>query len=170
VPTPEVPSPTPGEDGTAGGQVVDSTPRPGAVVAPILIAKLDDRGTRTRGDDRLLRSATFRILFDDGDQRYEPQDDRAVFEGVARRGWLAFLPQEAGGYWIVEVTAPSGYQPSQPIRVTIALGRQPRCLHDGGRVICSSEDEPESNGYLVVAIRNSPVGLPPTDERGRATR
>jgi hypothetical protein len=136
------------------------------VVTPIIIAKLDDRGTRSRRDDRLLRGATFRIVFDDGDARYEPAGDRTVFEGVATRGWLAFRPREVGGYWIVEVTAPPGYGSSDPVRVTIVGGRQPRCLHDDGRVRCSAEEE-ESNGYLVVAITDTPMALPRTDAAGR---
>jgi hypothetical protein len=133
------------------------------VPAPIVIAKVDDKGTRTPGDDSLLRGASFAIHVDDGDGRYEAESDEVVWEGTADTGFLVVPAAPEGDYWIVETDAPTGFRTAAPILVEHVITSEPRnCVAVGERRTCVP-DEDQSGGYLLVFVRDTPADLPPTD-------
>ena len=72
--------------------------------------KVDDQGTKTTSDDRIVRGATFQFLADDGDGRYEPDgDDAPVLATIeAPKGFAVYTPSGPGDYWVVEAAPPEG--------------------------------------------------------------
>ncbi len=95
------------------------------------MAKVDDRGTATFRDDRLLRGASFAIRVDDGDGRYDAGSDEVVWDGTADSGFLVFPAPPEGDYWIVETDAPTGFDTASPILVTHDLDRRASRLRHG---------------------------------------
>ena len=127
------------------------------------MAKVDDRGTATLRDDRLLRGASFAIRVDDGDGRYDPVTDKVVAQGTADSGFLVFRAPPEGDYWIVETDAPSGFETAAPVLVSHDPTDEHRnCVTQGGHRTCV-RDEDQSGGFLLVFVRDTPAGLPPTD-------
>ena len=103
------------------------------VAAPIVVTKVDDKGTSSRKDDRLLAGAHFEIRLDDGDGKFEPKtDDALVFEGVAQHGYLVFETPPQGINWIIEVDAPSGYDTAKPVQVRYPATWKPRTVSRWG--------------------------------------
>ncbi|MET0773230.1 MAG: hypothetical protein ABWZ82_09110, partial [Candidatus Limnocylindrales bacterium] len=171
----EGPASTDGPDGPASTIGPEPTPPglpPGlSVPAPIIIAKVDTKGTSDRSDDRLLAGARFEIRADDGDGEFETNgDDALVFEGVATRGFLAFNSPPEGVHWVVEVDAPPGYYRARPVEVHyIPEEAIDNCVQIGNRKRCKPDDD-GSGGVLLVVIQDSPVDLPRTDSHpGAAT-
>jgi hypothetical protein len=142
------------------------------VPAPVIVAKINTKGTEPIRDDRLLRGAHFVIRTDDGDGEYEPDDgDEVVFDGVAQYGFLVFQEPPAGDYWLSELDAPTGFERAgRPTFVTVEP-RNPtaNCFQVGTRVRCLP-DEDQSGGFLVVVVPNVPAELPPTDTGSRIDR
>ena len=127
------------------------------------MAKVDDGGTATFRDDRLLRGASFAIRVDDGDGRYDAATDDVVGEGTAESGFLVFPAPPEGDYWIVETDAPSGFETASPVLVSHDLTDEHRnCVTQRGERTCVRDDD-QSGGFLLVFVRDTPAGLPPTD-------
>ena len=134
---------------------------------PIIIAKVDDRGTRTVKDDRLLAGATFRVARDDGDGQFEAATDVEVFSGVATNGFLVFRTPEVGDYWVIEVDAPSGYEldHARLLSYPITSGDED-CVVFNGHQTCVQDDD-ATGGFLMLVIADTPAELPPTDTSTR---
>jgi hypothetical protein len=152
---------------------VEPAPTPGAAArpAPLIVAKVDNRGTRGYRDDRLLPGAAFRVYQDDGDGRYDPQVDTLAFDGIAETGFLVFREPVPGSYWVVEVDAPSGYEIARPRIVRYPGDSAPAdCVGaPGANVRCEAAADGEP-GFLLLVIPDRPAGLPPTDTGGRRRR
>ena len=154
------PAPTP----EATDSVAVETPRPETGPAPIIIAKVNTKGTNGLSDDRLLPNAEFEMRLDDGDGRYEPDEDQVVHQAVATRGFLVLRSPPEGDYWVVEVDAPSGFELAKPM-----LARYPtdvvagNCIQYGEIQRCLPDDD-ASGGILLVVVPDAPVeDLPRTD-------
>jgi hypothetical protein len=165
------PSPEPTEGVAAATSEPGATPRPDTRPAPLIVAKVDNRGTRAYSDDRLLPGATFRIYQDDGDGKYERDTDILAFDGVAEHGFLVFKQPTPGRYWVIEVDAPSGYELSRPRLIAYPGGtRAAECVAaPGGRLRCEAAAAGHP-GFVMLVVPDRPAGLPPTDAVGRRRR
>jgi hypothetical protein len=135
------------------------------VPAPLIIAKVTNKGTDQLRDDRLLPGARIEIRIDDGDGKYEPttDDSKIGFDGVADKGFLIFRTPPDGDYWVVEADAPTGFEKSRPLLVhypaDIVAGN---CVQIGNKQHCLPDDD-ASGGILLVVISDTPAQLPRTD-------
>jgi hypothetical protein len=134
----------------------------------VVVSKVDDRGTKPRGDDRRLGGARFEIRPDDGDGQYEPRTDDAtvLFAGVAEDGFYVLPATPATDFWVVEADAPRGYGTAEPQLVRQPLDTDANCTQRVGkpRRSCTAADDPPG-GTLTVVVADSPAKLPPTDTR-----
>jgi hypothetical protein len=130
----------------------------------LLVAKVDDRGTRRTQDDRPLAGAHIAIRPDDGDGDYEPESDDSeiVFEGVTSRDPLEVPDPPAGDFWVVEVRPPQGYNRAEPQLIRRAIDPTRNCTQRGGDRRCTPDDD-QRGGSLVIVVANTRAGLPPTD-------
>jgi hypothetical protein len=165
-----IPTPVPTDDtGPASSVQPGPTPTPAPTPtpdpAPLIIAKVDSKGTREYGDDTLLPGATFRIYKDDGDGRYDPDSDIVVFDGVAKNGFLVFEDPEPAQYWVIEIDAPTGYELARPriVRYEGDEGAPADCIAaPGGRLRCQAAAAGRP-GFVMLVVPDRPAGLPPTD-------
>ena len=128
---------------------------------------MNTKGTKGLSDDRLLADAHFEFRLDDGDGKYEPDEDQVIHQGVATKGFLIFESPPEGDYWVVEVDAPTGFALAKPM-----LARYPtdvvagNCIQYGEIQHCLPDDD-ASGGILLVVVPDAPVDLPRTDTRHR---
>jgi hypothetical protein len=83
-------------------------------------------------------------------------------------GFAVFLPQARGDYWVEEVSAPAGFDLSQPLLVPYdPTNVQQNCVVSQGVFICIP-DEDLTGGFVLAWVGNSPTGsgLPDTDLPG----
>lgn len=159
-PASEGPQPTPTPTGTS----TPEQPEP-----PIVIPKVDDKGTPNRDDDRIVGGAQFEIRLDDGDKTYEPNaDDGAALATVdATNGYAVYTPPGPGDYWIEEVVAPAGLTKAPAKLVPYEVPETPEiCIIVGDQRHCRPDDQ-QSGGFTLAVVVDSPTGtyptLPPTD-------
>ena len=130
---------------------------------PIIVAKIDTRGTSTLSDDRLLRGAHFRIYRDNGDGEFDATTDVQVFDGVAETGFLVYKSPGVGSYWVVEVDAPPGYELDGARLLRYPGGdSHESCIQFNGKQKCAQDDD-DRGGYLLLVVGDKPAELPPTD-------
>jgi hypothetical protein len=169
-PTPEptedvgsaTPEPTDDVGPTSSEEPVPTVP---SDPAPLIVAKVDNKGTRQYSDDTLLAGAHFRIYRDDGDGRYEADEDTVAFDGVAEHGFLVFERPQPGEYWVVEIDAPSGFELARPkiVRYRGDEGEPANCVAaPGAQLRCEAAIEGRP-GFVMLVVPNRPAGLPPTD-------
>jgi hypothetical protein len=150
-----------------GGEGPETVPEALVKPAPIIVTKVDNQGTATRSDDRLLPGARFEIRKDDGDGKFE-KTDKLVFQGVADRGFLVFKSPPEGVNWVLEVDAPPGYDTAKPVLVRYSPSETENCVQIANKQRCRRDDD-GSGGVLLVVIPDSPVELPRTDTAGGST-
>ena len=92
-------------------------PQDESIPAPIIVAKVNDKGTGSPRDDSLLRGAAFAIHADDGDGIFEAGSDGVVWDGTADSGFLVFPAAPEGDYWVIETDAPTGFHTAPPTLV-----------------------------------------------------
>ena len=137
---------------------------------PLIIAKVNDKGTSTREDDKFVGGAVFEIRVDDGDGKYEPNaDDGGVVATLkATDGYAVYNPGLPGDYWVKEVDAPNGLSKADAMLVKYRTPETPEnCFVVDGKKQCKP-DEDGSGGFTVAAIVDSPIGAPPTEARPAA--
>jgi hypothetical protein len=134
--------------------------------ANVLIAKVNNKGTATIDDDRLVGGATFKVWQDNGDGKFEPDgaDAPVVATIDAPEGWATVENPPAGSYWIQEVSPPSGLQITKPFLVHYKADPTKVCFTKNGDTTCRAAAAGES-GFHVVIVSDTPVGMvpPPTD-------
>ncbi len=140
-------------------------PRPPADPA-FIVAKVDDRGTADRDDNRLLPGATFEVRPDDGDGVYEPNGDDAPALGGdnSSTGFTVYAPDAPGRYWVAEVVAPAGYDMAASILVDYPVPDPPEnCVVIEGSRRCQADDD-GTGGFIIVVVFDSPTGgVAPTE-------
>ena len=137
---------------------------------PIIVPKVNDKGTPEISDDRIVPGAVFEFRRDDGDGIYEPVgDDFPVLAQVeATNGFAVFTPPEPGDYWVTESTPPPGLKVADPILAHYTASPE-NCGLSNSLLRCEPDDD-QSGGFLIVVVVNSPGGgvgpevtAPPTD-------
>ncbi len=158
-----------------------ATAEPTGTVAPtedptadpqLIVGKLSDDGTAGDiTDDSLVPGAVFALYLDDGDGIFEPDGDDAprLDEVGSATGWHVFVPPGPGRYWVVEVSAPAGFQPGDPRLVDFLLTQPSQnCVVAPEQTFCVTDDDPDG-GFVVVVMVNqvtggvAPVTPPATD-------
>ncbi len=134
------------------------------------MAKVNDKGTSTRDDDRLVGGAAFEVRVDDGDGKYEPDgDDGSVIADLeSAKGYAVYSPGVPGDYWVKEVQPPDGLSVAAAMLVRYRIPETPeRCFVADGKKECLPDND-ETGGYTVAVIVDSPIGAPPTEARPEA--
>jgi hypothetical protein len=132
---------------------------------PVIVLKIDTRGTATFTDDRLLPGATFVFHGDNGDSTYEPDgaDAPSIFTGVAQDAFLVFRAPPETAMWLAETRPPVGYEVAKPELVPDLANRYGQiCAEFRGHTHCFA-DELGLPGFMLVVVADNPAHLPPTD-------
>ncbi len=147
------------------------TEAPAAVMASILIAKSDNRGTTNPNDDVMLDGASFEVYRDDGDEAFDAGDELVMPATPTDRGLLDTDLLDAGWYWIVESVVPAGYVGSDPILVQLNTDDAITCIWDAAGLIECDDNvgNVRELSWTIVLVDNTPVGEAPTGGVGGAT-
>ena len=143
---------------------------PELTAPPLVVAKVDDKGTSTRDDDRLTGGAVFEVRIDDGDGAYEPDGDdgSVIADLVSPKGYSVYLPDGPGDYWVKEVQPPDGLETADAMLVKYRIPETPEnCFVVDGKKRCQADTD-NTSGYTVAVIIDSPIGAPPTEKRPEA--
>jgi hypothetical protein len=138
------------------------------VLASILIAKFDTRGTADTDDDLMLDGASFEVYLDDGDETFDAGDELVFGPATTEDGLLDTDLLEAGQYWIVESVVPSGFTGSDPILVELNTDSSVSCVWDAEGLIECEENvgNVDDLSWTIVLVDNAPI---PTGGVGGAT-
>ena len=147
------------------------TEAPGDVMASILIAKFDTRGTNNPNDDLMLDGASFEVYRDDGDETFDAGDELVVAEAPTDGGLLDTDLLDAGWYWIVESIVPDGYVGSDPTLVELNTDDKITCIWDAAGLIECEDNvgNVRELSWTIVLVDNAPIGEAPTGAVGSAT-
>jgi hypothetical protein len=134
-------------------------------VPPLIVAKVNNKGTTDQDDDKIVGGATFEVRLDDGDGEYEPDSDDGapIAELDSPDGYSVYTPPSSGDYWVKEVTPPAGLTTAPAMLVEYTLTPQNCVVVDGDKT-CKPDDD-DTGGFTIAVIEDSPVGkpLPQTD-------
>ena len=111
---------------------------------PLIVAKINDKGTNDRDDDKMAGGATFDIRVDDGDGKYEPggDDGSPIVELDARARYSVYVPPAAqGDYWVKEKTPPKGLTTAPACWSRIRSASPENCIVLDGKKQCVADDD-----------------------------
>lgn len=128
---------------------------------------MDNRGTADRADDLLIGGATYAVAPDDGDGVFERNEDGPVLFQISDPSGIAVLRNlPPAAYWVIETTAPPGYDLAAAIPYHPTSGASAQSCFDAGSLTCFAD--PAGGGMTSVFVVNTPLPTASTEDDYRS--
>ena len=128
---------------------------------------MDNRGTADRADDLLIGGATYAVAPDDGDGVFERNEDGPVLFQISDPSGIAVLRNlPPAAYWVIETTAPAGYDLAAAIPYHPTNGASAQSCFDAGTLTCFAD--PAGGGMTSVFVVNTPLPTISTEDDYRS--
>jgi hypothetical protein len=128
---------------------------------------VDNRGTADRADDLLIGGATYAVAPDDGDGIFERNEDGPVLFQISDPSGIAVLRNlPPASYWVIETTAPPGYDVAAAVPYRPSGGTSAQSCFDAGTLTCFAD--PAGGGMTAVFVVNTPLPAISTEDDYRS--